>query len=175
MLASMFRHSLFLHKVNTMNVILQPVTAGNWREAMRLNVAPDQQEYVASNLYSIAESRFEPTCVTLAIYAEDSALGDAHSDGQGAVMVGFIMYDTADYYIARFMIDQRYQGRGYGSAAMATLLAQFEQEFAHPQASLSFVPGNEVAERLYERMGFRKTGEMEGDEVVMVRPLQKSI
>lgn len=161
-----------------MNVILQPITAENWRAAIALTVSPEQQNYVASNLYSIAESRFEPTCVTLAIYAEDSALDDPPSDGpsdeQGAKMVGFIMYDTADYYIARFMIDQRYQGRGYGRAAMSALLAQFEREFVHPQASLSFVPGNEVAERLYEMAGFRKTGEMEGDELVMVRPLQKS-
>lgn len=157
-----------------MNVILQPITAENWRDAIALNVSPEQQGYVAPNLYSIAESHFEPTCATLAIYAEDSALGDPHSDGQGATMVGFIMYDTTDYYIVRFMIDQRYQGRGYGRAAMLALLAQFERDFAHAQASLSFVPGNEVAERLYEAVGFRKTGEMHDGELVMVRPLQKS-
>lgn len=145
-----------------MTVSLRPLTADNWREASQLQVAEDQQNYVAPNLYSIAESRFEPTCVLLAIYADEK-------------MVGFLMYDAADYYIVRFMIDARYQGKGYGRAAMLLLLDQFEQERAHLSASLSFVPGNTAAERLYERVGFRKTGEMHEGELVMVRPLaQKS-
>lgn len=144
-----------------MTVTLQPITAANWRESVRLQVGEQQTRYVAPNVYSIAESHFVPSCVCLAIYAEE-------------VMVGFTMYDTDNYYIVRFMIDERYQGKGYGHAAMRLLLAQFERDFAHPTASLSYVPGNEVAERLYERVGFRKTGEIHDGEIIMERPLQKT-
>jgi diamine N-acetyltransferase len=140
-----------------MTVTLQPLTAENWHECIRLQVSDEQTKYVASNLYSIAETRFEPTCIPLTIYADD-------------LMVGFILYNAADYYIARFMIDARFQGKGYGRAAMLLLLAQFE--VAHPVTSLSFVPGNAAAERLYESVGFRKTGEIHDGEEVMVRPLQ---
>lgn len=101
------------------------------------------------------------SCVCLAIYADE-------------VMVGFTMYDADNYYIVRFMIDERYQGKGYGHAAMRLLLEQFERDFAHPTTSLSYVPGNEVAERLYERVGFRKTGEIHESEIAMERPLQKT-
>lgn len=142
-----------------MNISLRPVTAENWRTCIRLQVSDDQKEYVAPNLYSLAESRFEPTCVPLAIYA-------------GEEMVGFVMYDASDYHIARFMIDLHHQGKGYGRAAMQALLAQFEEERAHPVASLSFVPGNLAAERLYESVGFCKTGEMDGGELVMARPVE---
>jgi diamine N-acetyltransferase len=151
-----------------MNVSLQPLTNDNWREAIRLQVTDEQKGYVASNLYSIAESRFEPTCVPLAIYAEESI--DEGEEAQ-PVMVGFTMYDATDYYIARFMIDARYQGRGYGRAAMMRLIERFEAERAHPTASLSFVPDNVAAERLYASVGFRKTGEISEGELVMVRPL----
>jgi diamine N-acetyltransferase len=151
-----------------MKISLQPLTIENWRESIRLQVTDEQKGYVASNLYSIAETRFEPTCVPLAIYAEESI--DESEEAQ-RVMVGFVMYDATDYYIARFMIDARYQGRGYGRAAMLRLLELFEAERAHPTATLSFVPGNVAAERLYESVGFHKTGEMSEGELVMVRPL----
>jgi diamine N-acetyltransferase len=142
-----------------MTVTLRPLTAENWRECCRLKVSDDQREFVAPNVYSIAETRFEPTSLPLAIYADET-------------MVGFLMYDTKDYYIVRFMIAAQYQGKGYGRAAMELLLAQLEQEYAHPSASLSYVPGNEVAERMYEKVGFRKTGEIHEGEVMMARPLK---
>lgn len=141
-----------------MTVTLRPLTDDNWHDAIDLRVTDEQKNFVASNLYSIAETRFEPTFVPLAIYA-------------GEEMVGFTMYDTDDYGIVRFMIDMRHQGKGYGRAALQTLIDQFEREYAHPETRLSFVPGNAVAEHLYERMGFRLNGEMDEDELVMVRPL----
>lgn len=141
-----------------MNVTLRPLTEGNWHECIQLHVAKEQDDYVASNLYSIAETRFEPTWMPHVIYADEE-------------MVGFAMVDTSDYEIVRFMIDARYQGKGYGRAAMNLLLAQFAREHAHASTSLSFVPGNTAAERLYTSVGFRKTGEIKDGEVVMVRPL----
>jgi len=149
-----------------MTVTLRPLTAENWHECIRLQVTDEQKSYVAPNLYSIAEAHFEPTYVLLAIYTDDVA-----GDVTGDVMVGFIMYDAGDYHIVRFMIDTRFQAKGYGRAAMQLLLEQMEREYANPTASLSFVPGNTAAERLYEGVGFRKTGEMDEDELIMVRPL----
>src|SRR5688572_28049356 len=112
-----------------MTVTLRPLTAENWRECSELEVAKDQNEFVAPNLYSIAESHCEPTCVTMAIYADE-------------VIVGFLMYDAPENYLVRFMVDARYQGNGYGRAALALLLEQFEREGTHPTSSLSYIPGN---------------------------------
>ena len=39
-------------------VSLQPVTAQNWRALIKLELEETQKEFVASNLYSIAEAQF---------------------------------------------------------------------------------------------------------------------
>ena len=54
-----------------MKIVLRPIDAHNWREAIRLGVALEQRSFVASNLYSIAESKFEPEAVPMGIYAGD--------------------------------------------------------------------------------------------------------
>lgn len=41
-----------------MTVTLESIDRDNWRQVIRLEVAPEQQSFVASNLYSIAESKF---------------------------------------------------------------------------------------------------------------------
>lgn len=83
---------------------LKPITKDNWHAAIRLEVAPEQRKFVASNLYSIAQSQFEPGTVLLGIYNEDET------------MVGFLMYGPYhdEMWIWRLMVDQQYQGRGYG-------------------------------------------------------------
>jgi diamine N-acetyltransferase len=66
-------------------VILRDVTKENWQECVRLQLAPEQEGFVSSNAYSLAESKFMPTFVPQAIYARDEATGAGR-------MVGFIMY-----------------------------------------------------------------------------------
>lgn len=79
-----------------MNVTLRPLTEENWIECIRLNVTDEQKGYVADNLFSIAETRFEPDWVPLAIYADE-------------VMVGFTMYDTSGFCSRKVM-------SGFGTA-----------------------------------------------------------
>src|ERR1044072_3556576 len=93
-------------------VRLQNVTARNWRAVARLKLAPEQKDLVASNLYSIAQSKFDPDAYPRAVYA-------------GRELVGFLMYDvwetkarTREASIYRFMIDVKYQAKGYGRAAL---------------------------------------------------------
>ena len=143
-----------------MTITLRPLTADNWIECIYLTVTPEQEGLVWPNANSIAQFHFEPSCVPLIIYHDEN-------------MVGFTMYDTADNMILRLMIDQRYQRRGYGRAAMRLLLERLEQEFAHPTVSVSFVPGNTVAERLYLSLGFQHTGEIEDGEIVVRRDLRQ--
>ena len=92
-----------------MSVVLRPLDAENWEACIALQVSEEQEDFVASNLYSIAQTRFEPTWVPLVIY-------------DGDIMVGFTMYDEADYEIIRLMIDQEHQGKGYGRSAMELLI-----------------------------------------------------
>ncbi|KAB2889521.1 MAG: hypothetical protein F9K40_19760 [Kofleriaceae bacterium] len=65
------------------DVKLQDVTAQNWRAVVNLRLADDQQRLLASNVYSIAQSKFDPDAHPRAICA-------------GETVVGFLMYDVPE-------------------------------------------------------------------------------
>jgi diamine N-acetyltransferase len=142
-----------------MTVSLRPITADNWLECIRLKVDDSQTQFVASNAFSLAQSKFEPESITLGIYNDET-------------MVGFIMYHPEDYelakiwFIERLMVDKQYQGKGYGRAGMAALLDELRAHTGYTAILISFVPTNEAARNLYEKLGFKDTGEIEEGEAV---------
>src|SRR5690606_32205417 len=105
----------------------------------------------------------------------------------GETVVGFIgmAYLPADsagnggrengkYEMYRFMIDKRHQGKGYGRAALkaAIELLRTKPLGEATQVETSFVPGNDVARRLYTSLGFVETGEADEDgELIAVLSL----
>ena len=95
-------------------------------------------------------------------------------------MVGFVLYGRwpesgvpphhsharpGIFHVLRFMIDARYQGRGYGRAAMEQVIERIR---AQPEAyviEISYDPGNLVMAKLCARVGFQPTGQMIDDEI----------
>ena len=71
-------------------------------------------------------------------------------------------YEAKQYYtLWKFMIDQRYQNKRYGRQALELGLEFIKEKF-HPQDIYTGVaPGNNVAKRLYESVGFKDTGLIE--------------
>ena len=138
-------------------VTLRPIAKENWIECIGLKVRPEQQDFVATNLYSIAESKADPSFIPMAIY-------------NGEVMVGFTMYgrDPEDgrYWTVRLMIDERYQGNGYSKRAMNQVITLLKQEEDCTDIYISHKPTNTYADALYHKLGFRDTGEIIGGEVV---------
>jgi diamine N-acetyltransferase len=140
-------------------VEFKKITERNYEECLKLKVFENQNNFVASNVYSLAQAWvFNDYAYPFAIYADD-------------VMVGFIMMgydkDKGIYDIWRLMIDMRYQGRGYGRAALLMGIRYLEENRNAREIFLSYEPENTVAEKLYESAGFRKTGDIEGGEIVM--------
>ena len=139
-------------------VELSPVTKDNFAAIINLEVSQDQQQYVASNLYSIAESKVYPECVPLGIYAKDKP-------------VGFLMYafnqEDGSYWVARLMIDRYFQGKGYGKAALELAIEQLKNKPICNHVKLSIEPGNHTAEKIYASLGFKKTSEIVDGEEVM--------
>ncbi len=147
-----------------MRVELSSLTRENWLECARLELAPGQEKLVASNMASIAESRFEPHYEPRAIYA----------DGE---MTGFLMYcpdqdrpDDQLFWIFRLMIDRRRQGEGIGTRAIGLALEEIARRGGR-QVKISHVPENDVAARMYQRLGFTPTGEIEDGEVLLAMDL----
>ena len=92
-------------------------------------------------------------------------------------MVGFLMYasnyEEKELYLCRFMIDAKYQGKGYGKGAL-DLLKQIAMEDQGIQTmKLSTSKDNANGIRIYEKFGFKDTNEMEDDEEVFVMDLGK--
>jgi diamine N-acetyltransferase len=143
-------------------VELRDVTARNWRAVARLKLAPGQEDLVADNLYSIAESKFDPTARPRAVYAAGRP-------------VGFLMYDVSDAegdadqreaLIYRFMIDHRQQGKGYGRAALVHALDEIRAMPDVRKVSISYMPDNQVAKAFYASLGFVEAGVDEDGEMM---------
>jgi len=86
-------------------------------------------------------------------------------------IVGFLMWavDPADgsCWLGGVMIDAAFQGRGYGKHAVIAALETLAVNHGHRHFALSYHPSNTVARDLYAGLGFRATGEMEDEEVVV--------
>lgn len=141
-----------------MDIILREIDINNWEECIDLEVTEEQKKFVATNSYSILQAKFEEEIYTLGIYNKD-------------IMVGFLMYDldsdTKRMEISRLMIDQKYQGKGYGKKSMLKLLELIKGKYGNIKFYTSIEPENIIAEKLYESIGFKKTGEIMWDEEVM--------
>lgn len=141
-----------------MTIRLGPVTRENFDAILRLKLTEIQKEFVAPNVYSIAQSKVEPECVPLAIYADQT-------------LIGFAMYaldqDDNNYWIYRLMIDLHHQGKGYGRAAVKALVEEIRQLPGCDKIIISAAPENEAALSLYRSEGFVDTGAFIDDEVVL--------
>jgi diamine N-acetyltransferase len=142
------------------DIRLEDVTARNWRAVARLKLASEQEGLVASNLYSIAQSKFDPDARPRAVYA-------------GKDLVGFLMYDVGETddkmreaSIYRFMIDRKHQGKGYGRAALARALEEIRAVPGIKKVSIGYMPENPVARPFYASFGFVEVGKDEDGEII---------
>ena len=140
-----------------MDVSLVEVTKENVNAVLGLEVAPEQTGLVATNAKSIAQAHYEPHAWFRAI-----ATGDE--------LVGFAMVyrepEARVFYVWRFMIDGRFQGRGYGRDAMKLLLAEARSDGVD-EVLLNVVPGERSALEFYRRLGFEETGNVQHGELEM--------
>ncbi len=138
-------------------VTLQPVTGDTWEAVAQLHVTPQQTAFVATPSYDLAMCCYGDTWHPLAVTVDDAVMG--------LCLWGI---DPADgsCWLGGVLIDQRYQGRGYGKAAVQAALALLAAEHAQHAFALSYHPRNQVAKQLYHALGFRETGEVVDDEVV---------
>ncbi len=140
---------------------LKPITRENWRDAVRLTVAKDQETFVASNAKSLTEAAYEDYRFPLGIYA-------------GETMVGFVMYGYEPvgnyklWYVERLMVGEHQQGNGYGHKAMQMVIDKIKTETDAEGLVISYVPENTIAARLYEKLGFSDEGLTISGEILVV-------
>lgn len=140
-----------------MEIEIKEITVENWVDAVKLKVKQDQENFIASNAISLAQSKFHPFLECHGFYANEemvgfSATGRNPQDGK--------------IWIARFMIGEQFQGKGYGKKGSLKLLEFLKEKHDCSEILLDVAPENEAAIRLYESVGFRDTGEIQGKSKV---------
>lgn len=138
-------------------VTLREVTADTFDDIINLSVSERQKHFVATNLYSLAQAYVSPEAWVRAIYADETP-------------VGFMMLadepDEPEYFLWRFMIDERYQGQGYGRQALEQLIDYVRTRPGATELLVSYEQGEGGPEPFYRKLGFEPTGEIIDGEVV---------
>ena len=149
-------------------VRLEKISKSNYYECAKLNVAEEQRKFVANNIWSLAQAYI--------MSLSDKNISIPYAVYSNETMVGFIMIEYIEekgemiYEIGRMMIAKDYQGKGYGRGAMEQAI-EIIKTLPHGPANkilLSYVPGNDVAKKLYNSLGFAENGEIEHGEIVAV-------
>ncbi|HUU46586.1 MAG TPA: GNAT family N-acetyltransferase [Acidobacteriota bacterium] len=139
-------------------ITLRKITRETLQAILDLHVSRRQEQFVASNAKSIAQAYFHEEAWFRAIYADDTPVG--------FVML-FEIPEKAQYWLWRFMIDVRYQGKGYGRRALELLIAHVK---TRPNAKLLYLShrwGEGDPGGFYRKMGFVYTGDHEDGELRM--------
>lgn len=136
---------------------LVSIDRSNYMDILRLKVNKDQMEFVATNAVSLAQSKYQEELVPKAIYSF-------------LTPVGFVMYcmdsDDQEYWIYRLMVDEHFQGLGYGKKALELTIEEIKKHAINHLIRISFEPANHIAKECYESLGFRNTGRFDGDEII---------
>lgn len=144
---------------------LERVTPANVEAAIALKVRPDQERFVSPVVKSLAEAYAHP----------ESAWPRLIFDGEE--LVGFVMAffgirfdpdnpdDRPRSGLWRLNIADGRQGRGYGRFAVEAVCEEI-RERGQSRVTVTWAEGEGGPEEFYLRLGFRRTGEMSGDQVV---------
>lgn len=146
-------------------ITLRPLDDANRDAVLALRVTPEQLAFVSSVEDSLREAAEEPggRAIQWVLY-----------DGENPV--GFVMISDeveGPGYIAQYLwkllIDERYQRRGYGTAALDLVAEYFR---GRPGVEVMWTSAGEGAGSpipFYERYGFERTGDIVFDEEVLLR------
>ncbi len=136
-----------------MSITIKEITAENWVQALKLKVKDDQENFVATNAASIAQSKFATFLECYGIYNDDT-------------MIGFTAFgrnpEDDTIWIVRYMIDQKSQGKGYGKGALKVLIKFMKEKYSCSEMFLDVAEENALATNLYVKAGFKKTGKTNG-------------
>ena len=151
-----------------MSVTLRDITGDNYFQVLELKISPKQEaaKFVSPVVRSLADAWFyreEGITYPKAIYADED-------------LVGFIMYelDTEEQqvFVWRFLIDQAFQGRGYGRQTIEAVVEMAKQQTQMTKVVADYVDGNEPMKKILLNLGFEETGfNKEINEHIMVYQL----
>lgn len=128
------------------------INENNWLQAASLKVSREQRGFLDSALGIIARGY---------AYRNSNARVMGISDDEtlvGIALVKDMDEEPACYDLQQFMIDERYQNKGFGTAALKLILSMLEKEGKYGCVEVCVNKADLSALRVYEKTGFTDTG-----------------
>lgn len=143
-----------------MDLKLVPISVDNWQTAVFLTTDPSEkypleEQWIAGNCYSLLQCCYDKNWDCRLLMDGDTAVGFAFY----GLDVG-----TGYYLLCRYMIDFRYQNKGYGKAFLPMVLDQIRRQYGCRDLYTSVHEDNAHALHLYRAMGFEPTEAMDARE-----------
>ena len=129
----------------------------NWTAVRSLSVREDQRGFLDSAEGILARGY---------VYRNDRArvIGIAAGDtAVGVVLVKDLDEEPACYDLQQFLIDARYQGRGFGTEALRLILSELKAERKYDCVEVCVKRDDAAALHVYEKAGFSDTGYVDPD------------
>jgi diamine N-acetyltransferase len=147
-------------------LVLREITDDNRAAIEALSVTPEQSRFVAGVAESLVEATEFPDAKPWyrGMYVDDLPVGFVMiSDG---ITVDNPEY-LGPYFLWRLLVDHRFQGRGYGTAALDLVVDHVR---TRPDARVlltSYVIGPGSPLTFYQQYGFRLTGDVHEGEPIL--------
>jgi len=136
---------------------LTDVTEDNWFAVASLSVDDAQKGFVAPAVGILARGYVYRDCNSRVFVMEND------DTIVGVALVREFTDEPLGYDLQQFMIDQQYQGRGYGSAALDLILDELRREKHYDHVEVCVKKEDTRAIRLYEKKGFVDSGYVDED------------
>ena len=136
---------------------LADVTEDNWTEAASLSVKEHQRGYLAPAIGILARGYVYRDCRARVWVIEHDGVA------VGLALVREFSDEPKGYDLQQFMIDRRFQGRGYGSRALLLILDALREEARYDHVEVCVKKADAEALRLYEKHGFVDSGYVDSD------------
>lgn len=136
------------------------ITEENFVAVLRMKQA-EGQNFVPPNAESLVQAwlYYENHDVySFAIYNDETPVGFMQLDED---------LEKKAMFLWRVMITAEHQGNGFGTAAVEKIIALVRESGKYDYLELGCEPENTGAMHIYQKLGFRPTGEVEHDEAVM--------
>ena len=131
---------------------LTEITEENWMAVASLTVKETQKGYLALAIGIIARGYVYRNCnAKVMVIEQDNTV-------IGVALVREFTDEPLGYDLQQFMIDGRYQGKGYGSAALAQILDALRAEGHYDHVEVCVKKEDAEAIHLYEKHGFVDSG-----------------
>lgn len=138
-------------------VHLIDVNEENWIDIARLKVNEAQQKYLDRPIGIIARGYVYRNCNARVFgIADDSKI-------IGVALVRDFTEEPFNYDLQQFMIDQRFQNKGYGTEALRLILDFLKQEKKYAGVEVCVNREDAVALHVYEKAGFVESGYIDDD------------